>query len=88
MKTAFLLVFAAWLIALVIFLVWVIGRVIHRSETDPEEENLVDQDYTDRVVNGYIKNRNFLTEVENRKYDQKLHDFNDSCDFEPTDKKV
>jgi hypothetical protein len=81
MKTAFLLVFAAWLISLVIFLVWVIGRVIHRSEPDPEE-NLVDQDYIDRVVNGYIKNRNFLTELENRKYDKLLHDFNDSCDFE------
>jgi len=88
MKTAFLFVFAAWLIALVVFVFWVIGRVIHRSEPDPEEENLVDQDHIDRVVNGHIKNRNFLTEVENRNYDQKLHDFNDSANFEPTDKKV
>jgi len=77
MKTAFLFVFAAWLIALVIFLVWVIGQVIHRSEPDPEEEQALEGEIH------YYDNPPTSPRIIDEPYSKRLHDFNDSCDFEP-----
>jgi len=92
MKTAFLLVFAAWLISLVIFLVWVIGRVIHRSEPDPEEDNSKDlhEKAKHHLYEGAIPDYAIHLDGKSEcrfegntvSHDQKLHDFNDSCDFE------
>lgn len=77
MKTAFLLVFAAWIIGLVITIIIVIGRVIHRSEPDPEDER---EEISNLLTEKHRSDREQIP------YSKRLHDFNDSCDFEPTPK--